>query len=177
MEKSAKILKRCEQSLMEGWSKGQAIASNAKHIHLQPLIYPVDPMKTFITPLMSVRPRELLSDGSTFTLPFMSHTNACINFVKRKIRTSIMNNDKKNGIISFSINPSDSWFLNIEKVDIPTVITEINEWLSKSSSKHDTTWPKRIVWRDMDPFRSKVTHGNHFIVNYWSYPDYGNHIM
>ena len=109
-----------------------------------------------------------------------SHTNACINYIKRRIRHVVFFNHGQQGTISFTINPRDSWMLNMKKVDIAFVVSEINEWLSKDAKDAKdiknvkeakeakfSHWPKSIQWREASLLRSKVNHGDHFLVHYY----------
>jgi len=136
--------------------------------------------KSVISPVLCNRPDEIILDSLHYSIPMFSHTNACINYIKRRIRHVVFFNHGQQGTISFTINPRDSWMLNMKKVDIALVVSEINEWLSKDAKDAKdiknvkeakeakfSHWPKSIQWREASLLRSKVNHGDHFLVHYY----------
>src|SRR5690348_8140461 len=57
--------------------------------YVRPVVIPfINPL---IEPIISVRPKEVISDTIDYTVPFTSHTVACINYIKRRIRISVFN--------------------------------------------------------------------------------------
>jgi hypothetical protein len=138
-----------------------SMANNRMVETLTPLLTPI--RNSILEPMVSTRPNELLSDVVSFSLPFTSHTNACINYVKRAVRASVFRSDKENGIVSFAINPKDSWLLNMSKVNVDAVLANINEWLLDMQSD---SYPNNIIWINYPPLRSKVNHGDYFLINY-----------
>src|SRR5689334_13414217 len=67
--------------------------------------------KYAVSPVLCNRPDEIILDSLHFSIPMFSHTNACINYIKRRIRQAVFFNMKEKGTITFSINPKDSWML------------------------------------------------------------------
>lgn len=134
---------------------------------LSPILTPIKPIiETVITPIVVTRPKEILVDTIEYAIPFSSQTNACINYIKRRIRLSVWNKDKKNGIVSFAIDPKKSWLLDLSRVEIDVVVSKINAWLSNMHSINEA-YPKRITWMEHQPLKSKVNHGDQFIVHFW----------
>lgn len=135
---------------------------------VKPVVLPL--VNPIIEPIISVRPKELISDTIDYTVPFISsHTAACVHYVKRRIRISVYNREKENGVLSFSVDPREAWLLDMDRISVQEVLTEVNTWLVSSSARNES-WPKKITWVEQHPLKSKVNHGNHFIVHYWWSP-------
>jgi hypothetical protein len=100
--------------------------------------------KSVALPFIITRPEELVLD----MYPLTSDTDRCSNFVKRMIRNSVWNNDAENGVISFSIDPRDAYFVRSIRVDNDSVVGEVSTWLERTRDSLDTTgnWPKKISW-------------------------------
>lgn len=129
-----------------------------------------------VAPVLTLRPKEVITDALDYTIPFVDQTNACINYIKRRIRASVLNNDRENGTLTFSVDPKESWLLDLSRIDIRVVETKVNGWLARMYQL-DKRYPRRITWVDYKPFRSKVNHDQHFIVHYfWSEPISGTDI-
>lgn len=123
--------------------------------------------KQVMAPIVCQRVDEFVMDAVQFTVPFMSHTTACCNYIKRQIRHAVFFKDKENGSINFGIDPYDSWLLDMQKVDVPSVTEQINTWLATKSQNKDaeTMWPKRICWMGASLNNSKI--GDRFIVYFY----------
>ena len=128
--------------------------------------------KVLAAPFITYRPDEFLYDTFTLISPFSAHTDRCVHYIKRCIRNSILFNEKINGIVSFRIDPKDSYLFSSQKVDKDAVVQKINDWLLLS--KHDPLWPKKISWIDPLPLHNhegkivkNANRGNVFIINNW----------
>lgn len=120
-----------------------------------------------VSPLVSVRPMEVLVDSIEYTLPYVSQNNACVHLLKRAIRRSVFDGDKDKGTISFSVKPNDAWLLDMSRVDVEIVLDEINKWLKDAN--HNNDFPRKVTWTPREPLKSKVNHGEQFVVHYfWS---------
>jgi len=152
-----------ESGLWKDLSKGsrKVVIDGSKN-----LLSKVSPI---IVPILSLRPTEMMRDTVEYSLPYVSQTNACINFIKRKIRTSVMNKDKDSGVLNFSVQPKDSWLLDMSRVDRLQVVDTLNTWLGKMCLESDR-YPKYVAWVEPHLLKSKVDYGNHFIVHYWWSP-------
>lgn len=122
-----------------------------------------------VIPVMSIRPREIVGDVLQYVVPFGSQTRSCVNHLKRKIRTATYRRDKENGIISFAIHPTkENILLDLNRIDVQQVAEDVNRWLEDENSKPngqlDGLWPRRIAWVDYEPLKSRIDHGNHFLV-------------
>jgi hypothetical protein len=129
-------------------------------------------LSPIIEPIISMRPKELFDDTIEYSVPFTNQTNACVNYVKRQIRISVWRRDKHNGVITFSVNPDKAWMLNMNQVDIKEVTASVNKWMEKMR-KSNAEYPQKVTWIYPHPLKTKVDHGNQFIVHYWC-SDWGN---
>lgn len=117
-----------------------------------------------LRPILIWRPSEMLSDVSEYSLPFKDQSQCCVNYIKRQIRMSVLKNEKESGLLSYSINPRKAWLLDMSKVNIDKVVEDVNIWL-ETMCEH-AGYPKSIIYRQGDSLKSRLNHGNHFVVRY-----------
>jgi len=145
---------------------------------VSPIVSPIIPLKNavapyvnvivnpIITPIVISRPKELIVDTIEYSIPFSLQTNACINYIKRRIRTAVWNKEKQSGVLSFAIDPDASWLLDRSRIEVNVVLNKINDWLRRMHSI-DKNYPKKVTWMEHQPLKSKINHGDKFIVHYW----------
>ena len=86
------LLEHCTDIVKTGFNVAKNVTNGTVSL-LRPVVSPV--VVPIIEPIISVRPKEIISDSIYYTVPFMSHTAACINYVKRKIRLSVFKKEKE----------------------------------------------------------------------------------
>jgi hypothetical protein len=122
-------------------------------------------LKTLASPVLVNRPVEVTTDVLSLFSPFPYHTERCINYIKRCIRSKVLFSEKKSGVISFKVDPKEGWLFDPEKVDRQEVLDKVNEWLQQFRDSSD--YPRRVNWVDAPLLRSKVTHGDKYIVYFF----------
>lgn len=124
--------------------------------------------KVAVSPVVTYHPDEFIWDTLHIVSPFPGHTERCVNYVKRCIRQSVLFDEKKQGTVTFTIDPKDSYAFSFKKVDPAIVVDNVNEWLSRIKGKPNTEeWPVSIYFILPSDPKSKLNYGDKFAVNYF----------
>lgn len=126
-----------------------------------------DIFKTICSPMITYRPDEVFWDVIYLFSLNSSHTERCVNYIKRVIRHSVLFNEKSKGTIAFKIDPTNAWIFSASKVNKEEVTKEINKWLKDIS---DNNYPKRIIWIRVPSLckQQQQQRCDEFIIHYWN---------
>lgn len=147
------------QALKSSLSNTYHVVKNVSNYTLDTTI---DTLKHIACPIIISRPDEIIADS----LFLNSSDSRCINYLKRQIRKSVFyeTNDFDFGVLTWSINPANSWMFSVEKINPENVCLVVNEWLKNQSDNY----PKRIsfvdtnLWNCQKKFRVHNYHENKY---------------